>query len=468
MATKEFIAAIELGSSKITGIAGKKNIDGSINILAFAKEDSSSFIRRGVVFNIDKAALCITKLVGKLTAQLKAEIAQVYVGVGGQSLRSVRNVITKELAPDTKITQDMVINLMDSNRSMTYSDREILDVVIQEYKVDNTYYPDPVGIQCSRLEGNFLNILQRASFYKSLNECFETAGVRIAEMCIAPVAMADCVLTDPEKRSGCALVDLGASTTTVAVYSKNVLRHLAVIPLGGANITKDIAASQQMDEADAEKMKLQHATAYTDAEDIDDSLSLPIDQDRSIPSRKFIEIVEGRLEEIIKNVWAQIPVEYSGLLGGIILTGGGSKMKNIAKAFAVHTGVKKIRVAKFVNQQVNSHSSDINAKDGTMNTILGLMIKGDCNCAGGDVDPTKGPDIFKTRTKGGNEQARQKQEEEERRKKEEEERRKKEEEERRKKEEEEEERRRKKEKGWMSKVKDKFNKLVTDITEEEE
>lgn len=390
MAAKDFIVAIELGSSKVTGIAGQKNLDGSINVLAVVKEESSTFIRKGVAYNIDKTASCISNIVKKLTNLLKTEITQVYVGVGGQSIRSVKNVITKEFPVGTKVTQEMVIDLMDANSNMKYPDQEILDIAIQEYKVDAQYQTDPVGIQCSRLEGNFLNILQRKTFYKNLNKCFETAGVNVAEMYIAPIALADSILTEAEKRSGCALVDIGADTTTVSVYSKNILRHLAVIPLGSSNITKDIA-SLQMEESDAEKMKLEYGSAYTDIADIDNEKTIAIDAERKISNQKFIDIVEGRVREIIENVWRQIPEGFtdkdSKLLGGIILTGGGSNMKNIERAFTEYTKVEKIRTAKFVTQTIASVSPIINAKDGRMNTVLGLLIKGDCNCAGEEIDP---------------------------------------------------------------------------------
>ena len=109
MAIKEFIVAIELGSSKVTGIAGKKNLDGSIQVLAYVSEDSSMFIRKGVVYNIDKTAQCLTSIVNKLQKQLKTVITQVYVGVGGQSIRSIRNVTAKDLPGETLVTQDMVI-----------------------------------------------------------------------------------------------------------------------------------------------------------------------------------------------------------------------------------------------------------------------------------------------------------------------------------------------------------------------
>ncbi len=387
MAAKEFIVAIELGSSKMTGIAGQKNLDGSINVLAVVKEPSSSFIRKGVVYNIDKTAQCLTSIVRKLENQLKTGITQVYVGVGGQSIRGVKNVVSKDLPTETIISQDMVIELMDANRNMTYQDQEILDAAVQEYKVGSQYQLDPVGIQANRLEGHFLNILERKSFYRNLNKCFETAGINVAEMYLAPLALADSVLTETEKRSGCALVDIGADTTTVSVYSKNILRHLAVIPLGSNNITKDIA-TLQMEDSDAERMKLKYGSAYTDNNDIDNDLKYSIDSERQIESRKFIEIVEGRMEEIIENVWYQIPSEYyDKLLGGIILTGGGSNMKNIEKAFINHTHVDKVRIAKSITHTINTTNEEIKAKNGMMNTVLGLLVKGDINCAGSAINP---------------------------------------------------------------------------------
>lgn len=382
---KEFIVAIELGSTNIIGVAGKKNIDGSISILSVIKEDSTSCINKGVVYNIDKTVQCLTNIIKRLETSLKAKVAQVYVGVGGQSIRSVKNTLIKELPLDTVVTLDMVNELMDENRNMTYPAQEVLDAITQEYKVDAQYQLDPVGIQCTRLEANLLNILWKKSFYRNLNKCFDNAGIAIAEMYLTPLALADSVLTDVEKRVGCVLVDLGAETTTVSVYYRNILRHLAVIPLGGNNITIDIA-SLQMDDENAEKMKRKYASAYTDSKDIDENLKYSIDEDRQVDSKTFIEIVEARLEEIIKNVWYQVPSEYTDkLLGGFIITGGVSNMKNIEKAFKQHTGVDKIRIANFVQETINSNIPEITAHDATMNTVLGLIAKGDMNCAGDEL-----------------------------------------------------------------------------------
>lgn len=389
---KEFIVAIELGSSKITGIAGQRKPDGSISVLGLVREESSSFIRKGVVYNIDKTAQCLQNIVKKLEAQLKTRIRQVFVGVGGQSVRGVRNTIVRDLPTDTIITAEMVSELMDENRATDYPDQKILEVVDQEYRVGQSLQADPVGIRASRLEANFLNILMRKSFFQNLSRSFETAGIKVVEMYVAPIELAGAVLTETEKRSGCALVDLGADTTTVVIYSKNVLRHLAVIPLGGANITKDIA-SLQMEETDAEAMKLKYGSAFTDNSDIDDTLKYPIDQDRQVDSRHFIEIVEGRLEEIILNAYKQIPNEYHDkLLGGIILTGGGSNMKNIENAFRYLFRIDKVRTAKFVTLTINSGDPAIKRHDAMANTALSMLVKGYVNCAGSELNLN--PDLF--------------------------------------------------------------------------
>ncbi len=382
---KEFIVAIELGSSKMTGIAGQKNLDGSITVLATVEEDSSSCIRKGVIYKIDKTCQCLTSIINKLKTILKQDIFQVYVGVGGRSIRSVKNVIVKDLPAETIITQDMVNELMDINRNMTYPDQEILDAATQEYKIDNLYQIDPVGIQCNHLEGIFLNILWRKNFYNNINACFEKANISIAEMYLAPLAMADSVLTDTEKRAGCALIDLGADTTTISVYYKNILRHLSVIPLGGNNITKDLTCLN-IEEQEAENMKIKYGKAYTDIKNIDPTLNYPIDKDRVVESKKFIEIIEARVQEIVENAWFQVPIEYADkLLGGIIITGGGSNMPELDKVFRSHTNTPKIRFAKFVTQTVKSKEPKISNHDGTMNTILGLLAKGDMNCAGDEI-----------------------------------------------------------------------------------
>lgn len=386
---KDFIVAIELGSSKITGVAGRKNPDGSVTVLAAAKEDSKACMRKGAVYNIDKTAQALTNIVNKIKASLQTDIARVYVGVGGQSLRGVKNVVVKDLPADSVITQDTVNEIMDANRSVPYNDYEVLDAITQEYKVDMQDESEPVGVQARHIEGNFLNLLWRKAFNRSLNKCFDNAGITIAEMYVTPLALGDELLNEAEKRAGCLLVDLGADTTTIAVYTRDILRHISVLPLGSNNITKDLE-SLQMDEREAEAMKLKYASAYTDVADIDPSMLWAIDKNRSVKSRLFIDVVEARVLEIIENVWCQVPTEYADkLLGGIILTGGGSNLPNIEEAFRRHTQIDKVRTAKFLPLSIHSESAKINIPhDGTATGVMSILLKGDMNCAGNGFSHT--------------------------------------------------------------------------------
>jgi len=394
MAVKNFIVAIELGSTKIRGIAGMKKTDGSIQINAVVSEDATQSIRKGVIYNSDKTVQCITNVIQRLKSSLRMGVKQVFVGVGGQSVHSDINTIERDLEDGIPVSQDLIDNMMDCNDRTEYPEMKILDVETQEYRADSLLQNEPVGIQCSHLEANFLNILQSQRHYKRLNSCFENAGIKVADFCIAPVALADAVLSPIEKRSGCVLVDLGADTTTVMVYYKNILRHIAVIPLGANNITKDIC-SRQIEESDAEAMKLKYASAYTETADIDTSKEYEIDSSRKMNSKTFIDIVEARVQEIIINVNCQIPKSFSDkLIGGVILTGGGSNLKNIEEAFRKHMTIEKVRIAKSVNITVVSNAPDMIAQDGTMNTLIGLLAMGDQNCCMQEEKPVKGMDMF--------------------------------------------------------------------------
>ena len=167
MATTEFIAAIELGSSKITGVAGRKNSDGSMQVLAYAQEDSSTFIRKGVIFNLDKTAQSLTSIINRLEGELKNSIAKVYVGIGGQSLRTVRNVVSRDLEEEAIISEELVNAIGDENVAIPVVDMDILDVAPQEYKVGNNLQANPVGLVGSHIEGRFLHIVARSSVRKS-------------------------------------------------------------------------------------------------------------------------------------------------------------------------------------------------------------------------------------------------------------------------------------------------------------
>ena len=213
MAATEFIVAIELGSSKLTGIAGKRLPDGSLQILATANENATGCIRKGVIYNLDKTTLGLTSIIKKLESALKASIGKVYIGMGGQSIRTIRNTEVRHMEEEIKISQELIDELKDSNRSVPIVGYEILGVAPQEYKVGNDLALEPAGIQTDHIEGRFLNIIARNNLKQNIIQCCEAANIEIAEDAedlIAPLALANAVLTSDEKRSGCVLVDFGA------------------------------------------------------------------------------------------------------------------------------------------------------------------------------------------------------------------------------------------------------------------
>lgn len=382
MATTEFIAAIELGSSKIAGVAGKKNSDGSIQVLAYAKEDSSSFIRKGVIYNLDKTAQSLTSIINKLESSLSNSISQVYVGMGGQSLRTIRNVVSRDLDEETIIPQELVDSICDENLEIPLIDMDILDVAPQEYKIGNSLQIEPVGVQGSHIEGHFLNIVARASLKKNLERCFQQAKIEIADLLISPLITADVVLTESEKRSGCALVDFGADTTTISVYKNNILRFLTVLPIGGVNITRDIT-SLQMEEEEAEKLKITYGSAILEEEESDQITTCPVGDDgRTIELSSLNNIVEARMEEIITNVWNQLQISgyEDKLLAGMVITGGTSNLKEIDEVLRKKTKIEKIRIAKSIRTTISADQEDMIIRDGTQNTLFGLLIAGKENC----------------------------------------------------------------------------------------
>jgi cell division protein FtsA len=484
MAETDFIVAIELGSSKITGIAGRKESDGSIQILAYAREESSSFIRKGVIYNIDKTAQSLTSIINKLEDALHNSISKVYVGIGGQSIRTVKNIVNRHLASEEIITQELVDSIIDENIQIPLTDMDILDVIPQEYKIGINLQVDPVGVLGSNIEGRFLNIVARSSIKKNLQRCFELAKIDVAEYFISPLATADVILTDSEKRTGCAFVDFGADTTTVAIYKNNILRYLSVLPLGGNNITRDICALQMEDE-EAESLKIKYGDATLEFIDEDSPKTYQLnDEKRTIDRKLFNDIIEARLEEIIANVWNQIEISgYQGdLMAGMVITGGGSNLKNLDEAIRIRTKINSVKIAKFVRNGIRAEGPELLRKDGTQNTIIGLLNAGKENCC--LIEAVKPVEIpVKTEvpqeqnlfsyddTEEENEKERSDEEkrirEEERKRREEEELERKRLEKERKRKEKEEKERRKKEKG-PSKFKTMFEKLTTDIFSDDE
>lgn len=397
MATTDFIAAIELSSSKAAGIAGRKHDDGSIEVLAYACEAAAPFMHKGNVYNIDKAAHALTSITEELEAQLGCRIAQVYVGIGGQSLRTVHNNVSRTLEEESIISPELVDAINDENLEVPLADMCVLDVAPQEYKIDNSLYADPIGVTGHTITGQFLNIVARASVRKNLELSFKQAGLKIADLLMAPTATAQAVLTESEMRSGCALVDFGAGTTTLQVYKNGLLRYLIVLPLGGNNITRDIT-TLKIEEEEAEQLKLAYGDALYEEETGETPATCTLEDGRSIELMQLNDVIGARAEEIVTNVWnlLQLSGYADKLLAGIVLTGGGSNLENIDALFRKLCKQEKVKTAHFVQQNIQTKDGKPE-QDGTHNTLLGLLAMGSENCcdketAQPDNTADKGPE----------------------------------------------------------------------------
>ena len=393
MATEDnFIVAIELGSSKVTGVAGRKQPDGAIQVLAFAQEPSTTFIRKGRINNVSKMTQCIISMREKLEQKMQKSISRVYVGIGGMRMHTVANTVARHFDSKVEITQEMVDAISDENRTSASADRDILESVPQEYHLGAQTTIDPVGILADSIEGHYLNIVANSSVREEIRNCFRTAGVTIADLPITVQALADSMLTEPEKRSGCVFVDMGAETTSVAVYKNNLLRHLAVIPLGGANINRDIM-SLQIEDDEAEELKLKYGSAVQES-DTDAHKPIALRDGRTIPYDEFMGLVEARVEEIVLNVKNQISLsnyDVSQLIGGLIVTGGAANIRNIDKAFTRDTKFEKIRFVRSIRIPLRTPDYPGLNNDGDCNAAIALIDKGEINCCGGTLGQ---PDLF--------------------------------------------------------------------------
>ena len=389
-AEKDIIVAVELGSTAIRAIAGKKEPDGSMRILAISQKESTDSIRKGLVDNIDKTTQAISHVVKKINEELGIHTTRVFVGLGGQSLRTLENKVPYQLADKTIITNNLIDQLKEMNNGVVYPQTKIHDVIPQEYKIGNRYVQDPVGMQCEHIEARFLNVVDRNGISDNIERCIKNAGLEMADLLISPLCLADCLLSANEKRSGCALVDIGADTTTISIYYSNILRHLVVIPLGGNNITTDIT-TKSIEQREAEQLKLKYGTAWHDNEEEPNKNKIQISFDRTITEDELSNITEARYEEIIVNVWAHIKPYNDKLLSGILLTGGASKAKNLIKGITEYTQTdKQVRLTKGLPPNISlAHNVRI-PEDDNLYTLMALLLKGDQNCAG--VAPTVSDD----------------------------------------------------------------------------
>lgn len=368
MGTKNYITAIEIGSSKIAGTVGVATYEG-INIIAYASEPVDGFISKGVVRNVDAASACLTNIINRLEAQLdnKVIIEKAYTTISGISVRSIKSTVKREFDEYKKITPDIIDDMYSENERefVVPEGYQKVQVIVQEYKLDGSVNTAPAGFHTRSIEGSYLNIIINEQFMKQLEESFNMAKIEIVDSFTAAKLDADILLNKDDKHS-CALVNMGAETTTISIYTNELLRKLVVLPLGGENITKDISA-EHISREEAERIKIFKGYGATGS----DNLPFTIET--------LNKITAARIEEILLNVKYQI--ESSGEeVGQILFTGGAAKLKNLKALLDEHLQNYTTRIITEPSLNCFSDSRLSLAKDAITPTLFGLLSTGKDNC----------------------------------------------------------------------------------------
>ncbi len=343
----EIIVGLDIGTTKIAAIVGKRNDTGKIEILGLGNTESLG-VRRGVISNIDQTVHSIEQALKEAGQQSQIDIKTVNVGIAGQHIRSMTrqgNMIRRD--PQVEITAEEIDLLTQSmyNIQMAPGD-EIISVIPQKYKIDNeSGITDPRGQLGHQVEANFHVISGQRSAALNIKKCVEKAGYHVDNIILEPLASAESVLTDDELEAGVALVDIGGGTTDIAVYYDRTIYHTAVIPYGGDVITEDIKTGCSILKKHAESLKLKFGSAVASENRKEEVVTIPGLSGRSpkeITLYNLASIIQARMEEIIEMVYHEIRQTNleKRLTGGIVLTGGGALLKHIKQLTEFKTGLE--------------------------------------------------------------------------------------------------------------------------------
>ena len=376
----QFVAAIDVGTTKIVTLLGKRNENKKLEIVGFARSDSKG-IRRGEVLNPEEASNVVAKTIMDLQERTGIIFAEVFVGIAGQHIRIVksRNYINRVSYDDSITMTDIEQLKRDAGNIALDEGKEIIHILPQSYIVDNEMdIFNPIGMLGKRLEANFNIVVGNIDSIKRIRKCIEQTGLAIKDIVLEPLASADAVLYDEEREAGVALVDIGGGTTDVAVFHDNVLRHSAVIPYGGYVVTKDIKDACGLSEQVAEELKLQFGVALSEAAEENKVIVIPAKipgrEPKEISIRNLAHIIQARMEEIIDGIMFQIANSgCANKLGcGIVITGGGAMLRYLKELFRFRTGLD-VRMG-YPGEHLSGEAENIN--EPCYATGVGLLMKG--------------------------------------------------------------------------------------------
>jgi cell division protein FtsA len=376
----DIVVALDIGTTKVCAIAGRRNEYGKLEILGVGKEESTGVLR-GVVSNIEKTVKAISDAVQEAERRAGTKITNVHVGIAGQHIKSLQHhgINTRDAIHDEISQNDIDKLIKDMHKLVLPPGDKIIHVIPQEYTVDNEQgITNPIGMMGNRLEANFHIITGQITASKNIYRCVERANLNVTSLTLEPIASATAVLSDEEKEAGVALVDIGGGTTDIAIFHEGIIRHTAVIPFGGNVISKDIKMGCAVMDNQAEALKVKFGSAMAAELAENRIIAIPGLKGRDpkeISEQNLARIIEARMEEIIDRVFWEI--RHSGfernLIGGIVLTGGGALLRNIDKLVEFNTGMTT-RIGVPIDHLAHGYAEDVCSP--IYSTAIGLLLKG--------------------------------------------------------------------------------------------
>lgn len=347
---KNISVGLDIGTTKIVAMVGARNEFKKLEILGIGKSQSLG-VHRGVVNNITQTIESIKYAIEEAKIESGEEnIKEVVVGIAGQHIRSLQHsdYITRE-NPDKVIDNNDIDELINQvYKLVMLPGEEIIHVLPQDFKVDGqSEIKEPIGMYGSRLEANFHIVVGQVSSIRNIGRCIKSSGLEMADITLEPLASADAVLSNEEKEAGIALIDIGGGTTDVAIFKDGIIRHTAVIPFGGNVITEDIKEGCSIMGNQAEQLKVKFGSAWPGENKETEIVAIPglLGRDpKEISLKTLSKIINARVVEIIEQVYLEIK-NYGNdeakkkLIGGIVLTGGGSQLKHLKQLVEYVTGM---------------------------------------------------------------------------------------------------------------------------------
>lgn len=376
------IVGLDIGTTKIAAIAGRKNEYGKLEILGFGRANSSG-VQHGQVLNIDQTIKAIQQaLLNCYESNPDLEVNEVYVGIAGHHIKSLqtRGDIVRQDS-ETEIERWEIEQLID-NQKKTFipAGDQIIEVIPQDFHVDNFQnIKDPVGYNGVKVGANFHIITGDRNAIRNINRSVERSGLKTKDLVLQPLASASAVMSEVDMEAGVAILDIGGGTSDLAVFYEGILKHTAVIPFGGENITNDIRMGLGVLKSQAEAMKVQFGSALADAAKNNAFITIPGLKGmpaKEISVKNLANIIQARMSEILDFVTyhlKQVGLDNRTLNGGVILTGGGSQLKHLIQLTEYVTGLNA-RIGLPNEHLAVNHIDEL--KKPMYATCIGLILKG--------------------------------------------------------------------------------------------